>query len=119
MRLLRPVLIALLLIALPLQGIAAYAATMACADSHDARSEVHQHSAAMDAAHGSTVHDHQKNSQEPVDAGGGHSCCHHVATVALTVMISPPPEAAQVLVSRIPQLNTLHIPELPQRPPRA
>lgn len=116
---LRALLVAILLIALPLQGVAAYAPMVACADGHAANSDGHQHAAAADTAHDSTAHDHQQGNNDPADPAGGHSCCHHVVSAAAPALLISTLAAPPILAAHVPLLNTLFIPELPQRPPRA
>lgn len=117
----------LLAISLPLQGIAAYAPAGACGDAYaaavqqghgaaqhdaDAAEHDHQHHAAADSNAGG--HDHGD-----IDGAGGHSCCHHVFTAAAANLVPATPEAPAAVTPRVSLLNTLFIPELPQRPPRA
>lgn len=120
MRPFRTFVVALLLMALPLQGIAAFAPAMDCADAHaaqDAHATGHAVHAAMD---GSSAHDHHAPADNgAADAAGGHSCCHHVATAVAPGGIAGMPEAPQTLIVGVRSLATLFIPELPQRPPRA
>lgn len=116
---LRRLLIAILLIALPLQGVAAYTPMVACADGHAAGSNAHQHSTEADPAHADTAHDHHQGNSDPAESASGHSCCHHVVSAAAPALIAGTPAAPAVLAARVPSLNTLFIPELPQRPPRA
>ena len=115
----RALLVAMLLIALPMQGIAAYVPMVACADGHAASNDGHQHTAAADPAHDSTAHDHHQGNSEPADPAGGHSCCHHVVSAAAPALLISTLAAPSILVAHVPLLNTLFIPELPQRPPRA
>jgi len=118
---LRSLLVAILLIALPLQGVAAFMPMVACADGHAANGDghqQHQHSTQADTAHDSTTH-HQQGNNEPSDPAGGHSCCHHVASAAAPALLISTLAAPPILAAHVLQLNTLFIPELPQRPPRA
>lgn len=114
---LRTLLVAILLIALPLQGVAAYAPMIACTDGHAAGSDGHPHPAQADTTHGSTVHDHQGGG-EPAESPGGHSCCHHVVSAVTPALLALTPVAPPIPVPRVSLLSTLYIPELPQRPPR-
>lgn len=116
---LRALLVAILLIALPLQGVAAYAPMFSCADIHAAGNDGHQHAAPADPAHDIAAHDHHQGNGEPVESPGGHSCCHHVASAAVPALLISTLPAPPILASHISLLNTLFIPELPQRPPRA
>jgi len=116
---LRTLLTAILLIALPLQGVAAYMPMIACADGHAAQSDAHQHSSQADPEHDTAAHDHHQGNTDSTESAGGHSCCHHVVSAAVPTLIASIPAAPSILAARIPLLYTLFIPELPQRPPRA
>ena len=104
----------LLMLALPLQVIAAYAPLARCGDNH---AEHHAMAAAADHDHAATGHQHHDNG--PSTDSGGHSCCHHVFTGAATAATPGVPEAPRAITPRVSLLSTLYIPELPQRPPRA
>jgi|LNFM01.2.fsa_nt_gb hypothetical protein len=116
---LRALLVAVLLLALPVQGLAAYTSAMACADTQTMHGNGHgqpdEHHAPANAG---TDHHHQDNST-PADQTGGHSCCHHVVSAGAPALIAGIAETPRILVARISSLATLYIPELPQRPPRA
>jgi hypothetical protein len=112
----------LLMLALPLQGIAAYAPLMPCGDEHAAVQQMHDHGAHSD--HHAQPADHHaattpSHDHEPANDASGHSCCHHVFTGAAAATTPLPREAPLAVIPRISLLNTLFIPELPQRPPRA
>ena len=115
----------LLLLALPVQGLAAFTPSARCSDEHAAHAvqavNGAQHDHPGDAAHG---HEHaadqqQPDSGQPVDQAGGHACCHHVFSAAPAAIIAGVPAAPHVVNTRVLLLATLYIPELPQRPPRA
>jgi hypothetical protein len=125
MKRLRQIAAWLLMLALPLQGIAAYAPLAPCGDEHAAASQqAHDHDAQA-GHHAQAAADHhaaagqQHHDHEPANDASGHSCCHHVFTGAATGATPQPPEAPLAVIPRISLLNTLFIPELPQRPPRA
>lgn len=113
----------LLMLALPLQGLAAFTPSAHCADStqsgHPAYSSPQsQHHAALQA------HDHpadqpQRDDGQPADQTNGHSCCHHVFSDAPSAAIPGMPVPPHAVTPRVSLLTTLYIPELPQRPPRA
>ncbi|MGE0558461.1 MAG: DUF2946 family protein [Burkholderiales bacterium] len=114
----------LLMLALPLQAIAAFAPLAACGDEHAAAMQAsHDSHAGHPAAnanhehHGATSHPH--SGDDPSADGGSHSCCHHVFTGAAATSAQDTPEAPRAEIQRVTLLHTLHIPELPQRPPRA
>lgn len=127
MRFLRLTAVWLLLLALPMQGIAAYAPVTRCGDTHAAtvhqahESHAHQDHHAMTAAdHGqqpTAGHAHHDDSRS--GEASGHSCCHHVFTGAAPAVMPGSSRAPGTVIPRISLLTTLHIPELPQRPPRA
>jgi hypothetical protein len=124
MRLLRYIAVWLLMLTLPLQALAAYAPMMPCGDAHAAAVQPSvetpmDHQAMMTAADTdqSPCTEHQsQNSSSDFD---GHSCCHPVFTGVAQVVLPFAPQAPRAVMPRIALLNTLFIPELPQRPPRA
>lgn len=112
----------LLLLALPLQGLAAFTPSARCADAppvhamHD--SHQNHHGAASQAHNHDTGHP-QQDDEQPADQTSGHSCCHHVFSAAAVDGIPGMPAPPRGITPRVLPLTTLHIPELPQRPPRA
>jgi len=113
----------LLMLALPLQGIAAYAPLMPCGDEPATAQLTQDHSThgghhAQLADHAATA-DQQPHDHEAASESSGHACCHHVFTGAATSTTPLPPEAPLAVIQHISLLNTLFIPDLPQRPPRA
>jgi hypothetical protein len=127
MKSLRHIAVWLLMLILPLQAVAAYApAAAACGDQHAAA--MHQteadhsghHAMAAAADHGQqSANEHQHHDSSPSNDFDGHSCCHQVLTGAASVALPFAPESPRVILQRVSLLNTLFIPELPQRPPRA
>ncbi len=117
---LRALLVAVLLFALPVQGLAAYTPAMAsCTDTQTKHGDGHdQHHEHRAPAIGTPDQHHQSDSA-PAESSGGHSCCHHVVSAGAPSMNAGVAELPPVLVSRVSSLSTLYIPELPQRPPRA
>ena len=116
MKRLRLIAVWLLLAALPLQGMTAFTTLMTCASSHADAAAVADHHGAQH------VHGHQPG--EPHDNGqpetaSGHYCCHHLFSAVLPGVAAGTAEAPRTLTSGVPPLDTLFIPELPQRPPRA
>lgn len=114
----------LLLLILPLQAVAAYAPVMPCGEHGSAMQSAHE--TQMDHQSMATADEGQSPCTEHQSQGGsagndfdGHSCCHQVFTAAASVSLPFAPEAPRVITQRVPLLNTLFIPELPQRPPRA
>lgn len=121
MKRLHALLIALLLIALPLQGIAAFTPVAACTGHPAAKngSPAQHHAPAVATHHDAALPDHHQGDADPAKTTGGHTCCHHVVSAVPPLLITSPPEAPQIFVARISLLDTLFIPERPQRPPRA
>lgn len=114
----------LLMLALPLQAIAAFAPSAACGDEHAAATQAahdgHAGHSATDTNHehhGASGHPH--SGDDPSADSGSHSCCHHVFTGAAATSAQGAPEAPRAVIQHVSLLHTLHIPELPQRPPRA
>jgi hypothetical protein len=123
MRFVRLTAVWLLMLALPLQALAAYTPSSRCGEGHAAHAtQAGQHGHHDgDAAH---THEHPADHQQPdssqsTDQAGGHSCCHHVFSAAPSAIIAGAPAAPHAVTVRVSLLATLHIPELPQRPPRA
>lgn len=114
----------LLMLALPMQGVAAFAPSARCTDEHAAPAvsvsqDAHDgHHAAAGHGHAPANHQHQDDGQ-PADQAGGHSCCHHVFSGTAQSATPGAPEAPRAVTPRVSLLTTLHIPELLQRPPRA
>jgi hypothetical protein len=120
-------LVALMLL-LPLQGLAAATAPVLCLGDnshHSAKASV-EHPPATDKGqhaaheHGTSQHDH---SNAPANSSGGEHaanlCCCHFAAVAPVTIETLPQADLPIYQSSLSFLATLHIPELPQRPPRS
>ncbi|MGA0025720.1 MAG: DUF2946 family protein [Burkholderiales bacterium] len=118
----RLIIVWLLMLALPLQAIAAFAPSAACGDDHAPQAQGlggHGHQGMNHAGmHAASGHQHQDENQ-PADQTGTHSCCHHLFSGVPSAAIPGTPAPPHAVIQRIPLLHTLHIPELPQRPPRA
>jgi hypothetical protein len=125
MKLLRSIAVWLLMLTLPLQAVAALTPKTACGDEliaathsmhgqqaahHDEAANGHHHHATADTY--PAGHDSHDNSS-------GHSCCHHAFSGVTASVMPLSPVAPHAVVPRVSLLSTLHIPELPQRPPRA
>ena len=102
----------LLLLVLPLQGVAAVLAPLHCAPQDAQAVAVHP------------SHDHQGGTHQPSSAPetdheySGHLCCHHVfsgAAASATRTVTPAPMSVQPVIVL---LVTLFIPDLPLQPPR-
>lgn len=123
MKHLRLIAVWLLLLALPLQSLAAFTPSAHCADGTQSghpsySSPQSQHHAALQA------HDHPTDQLlhddgQPADQANGHSCCHHVFSGVPSAAIPGMPAPPYAVTQRVSLLTTLYIPELPQRPPRA
>ncbi len=113
----------LLMLALPLQGLAAIAPSAGCADDPSGAAVQTMH----DSQHGviaQQAHDHpadypQHDDSQPANQTSGHSCCHHAFSGTPSAAIPGLPAPPHAVMPRVSLLATLHIPELPQRPPRA
>lgn len=123
MKHLRLIAVWLLLLALPVQGLAAYTPSARCADAPpsehvmDDNSQNHHGVAAQ-------AYDHppgnpQQGDSQPDDQANGHSCCHHVFSGVPSAAIPGLPVPPLAVTPRVSPLTTLYIPELPQRPPQA
>lgn len=123
MKILRRIMALLLMLFLPLQGVAAYAPASACNEDHAVQAQQagsHDHG---DLKHHDTHaptagHQHQSDNQ-PDDTAGNHSCCHHVFSGVPSTAMPGTPAPPHAVIQRVSMLHTLHIPDLPQRPPRA
>ena len=117
--LIRKLALAALLLVMPLQGMAAVVGPLMCSsDGHhsvQAAAGDHEHGGSD---HGSG-HSHTGDSSGGTSDGAGHLGCHH-AFFGVPVSFG---QAARsdlpVFQTTLSLLATLHIPELPQRPPRA
>jgi hypothetical protein len=116
----------LLMMALPVQGMAAHALVMACDSLQSpAVQQTHQNHGGHTAAHAGHDHDshgaagHHQDNSETAGGSSGHSCCHHASTGVLPTAHAGMPESPREVPGSVQLLTTLHIPELPQRPPRA
>lgn len=119
MKLIRQLMIALLVLALPLQALAAHAPMMACAEiaAVSGHGDHQNHAVPADAGksdHHSTPQQHEHGAPD----NSSHSCCHHVFSGATPAIVLHTPDAPRDITPRISLLSTLFIPELPQRPPR-
>ncbi len=126
MQLLRQFAVLLLMLTMPLQAVAAFAPLMPCTDGHaPAIAHSHDSHAHQQAKTDSSEHlslpcsDHQQGNSGNGNKFDGHSCCHQVFTGAASLILPLEPETPRVITARISHLNTLFIPDLPQRPPRA
>lgn len=120
----RLIVIWLLMLALPLQAVAAFAPLATCGDEHAVATQAahdshagHSAAGAYHEHHGTGGHPH--SGDDPSADSGSHACCHHVFTGAAATSAQGAPEAPRAAIQRVNLLYTLHIPELPQRPPRA
>jgi hypothetical protein len=111
----RFVLFALLLL-VPLQGLAAMAHALSCAqhDGHAAAVSGDSHSG----------HDHGTPHQHSDESAGGsandhssHHCCHHFSAAPVSTVI-PPPIDLSAFHSSVALFNLSAVLEQPQRPPR-
>jgi hypothetical protein len=120
MKHLRLIAVWLLMLTLPLQGLAALMPSVRCADSppaHAVDSQQGQHHAAPQMHDHPAEHQQQDNDQP--DQPNGHSCCHQVFSGVPSAAIPGMPASPSTVTPRVSLLTTLYIPELPQRPPQA
>lgn len=117
----------LLLLALPLQGIAVHASDMSCDDGEktavlQTHGSHHGHGIAP-AGHSHdgpvTGETQQHDGGETQVSASGHSCCHNLSTGVPPATNAGISESPREISSSVQLLTTLYIPELPQRPPRA
>jgi hypothetical protein len=112
----------LLMLALPLQGLAAFTPSARCDDGRAAPA-IQATSHLQHDHHGATAggHDHPADQQQQPNnsQAEGHSCCHHVFSGMPSADIPGAPAAPDSVAVHVSLLSTLHFPELPQRPPRA
>jgi hypothetical protein len=143
----RKLLMMVLLMVMPLQGVAAAIHAIACAPASyhaGTMSEMQadhsgdHHSHATHTAHAAdegpaghavqttpdahALHDHgtpQQHSGSDSDANyAGHLCCHHAASAATFTLLTIGNTDLPVYLSSLSLLETLFFPEQPQRPPR-
>ena len=122
MKLLRLIAIWLLMLALPMQGLAAISSAIPCSETHNSQRvapEHGSHAANMAHSHEHPAGPQQPDDSQPADQAGGHPCCNHVFSAVPSANIPGPPAAPHVVTVPVSLLATIHIPELPQRPPRA
>ena len=107
-----------LLLVLPLQGMAAVIGPLMClngGEHHSTQTASHDHE--HDAGH------QKAGAQDSSDKSGGdltgHLECHHVFSGVPVSFESAPRCDLPIYQTTLSLLATLHIPELPQRPPRA
>ncbi|MGA1343994.1 MAG: hypothetical protein ACO33A_13335 [Hyphomonas sp.] len=115
----------LLMLILPWQGLAwafmpVTSASPACHSSGAAHETMHDNHAVS--GHQSMTGDLAAASVDDEDterpAAAGHHCCQHASSAAVTAAWpGVPPSPAEQLAS-VRHLVTLHIPDLPQRPPQ-
>jgi hypothetical protein len=118
---LKRALLVIMLCILPVQSMAFVLVPLQCSPE-----ETHQVlSSASHAGHDHAAHAHDAAATHDGGAphgngdGHGHLCCHQFSTAAPAVPVLTPPRDFRVYASTVSPLTQLHIPELPQRPPRA
>lgn len=118
---LQRLLLMVLLMVLPLQGMASAIHALACTpESGHASMAAADHSHAGE--HGHAAHDRGAPHQHPAGTGdsdhASHQCCHHFSSAAVPSLANPAHADLPVFISSISLLETLFFPEQPQRPPR-
>ncbi len=111
----------LLLLALPLQGLAAALMPFHCpADEHGGEviAGAHQHESITTHSHHETPSTIAEHDGAPADTGVVHLCCNHVYTGAPSVAVVTAPDAPFVLISQVATVLPPFFPERLLRPPR-
>lgn len=111
----------LLLLVLPLQGLAAVLMPFHClTDEHHSQIVVSAHQPDQ-----SMAHDHHdkssvaaRNDGPPSDSEAGHLSCHHVCTGAPSMVVLTVPDAPFVSINQISSVLPPFFPERLLRPPR-
>jgi len=113
---LKRALLVIMLCILPVQSMAFTLLALQC-------SPAHAHHAASSAEHDRATHAHAALHEEgaPLEQadGHGHFCCHQFSTAAPALAVPSPPRDFRIYASTVSLPTPLHIPELPQRPPKA
>lgn len=114
---------------LPVQSMAAVVLPIACApgDAHHGPAVAHVghdpadpqggHAHGEPQHHAGPAHDHGHDGEQ--HAGDGHLCCHQFSSAGPSVHVLAAARDFRVYSATVSLLTPLHIPELPQRPPRA
>jgi hypothetical protein len=119
---LQRILVVLMICILPVQAMAVVLVPVSCAavGAHEENGDAHVHSAHAhtgDAGvHGSA---HGGDSTHGTDTAHGNLCCHQFASATPSIHVLATPHDFHVYDSAVTLPARLHIPELPQRPPRA
>jgi hypothetical protein len=111
----------LLLLSVPLQGMASAMHALACMEHGEATGAAAEHGHAAHDQHAG--HDHGTAHQHPGDTDGtaehaSHQCCHHFSSAAAPSFGRAADIDLPVFQSSLSLLETLFFPEQPQRPPR-
>lgn len=117
---LRRLLTMLLVLILPLQGLAAAYAPLHKAMNPDAQAmPCHEHPGMQAAAHGGANADPMPAPDTPRDTeSANHFCCHQIFTCAPTCAPAPGAQKFSDVPRFVLLLATLYIPDSPERPPR-
>ena len=109
----RRYLLLVLLLTVPLQGMASVMHALACMPDEAAAASEHAH-AGHD--HG-TPHHHSHDSGGTVSDNTSHQCCHHFSAAPVSLAVKAKSEQS-VFQSSVVLLELSFVPEQPQRPPR-
>jgi hypothetical protein len=121
----RALLILLLTLILPLQGLAAALAPLHRALNPHAVSAMPCHEQLVHAgaqhapAHGEAPPSHAPESDTPVTDIMAHACCHQVFSCAPSAYLAPSARKFSDVPRFVLPLATLYIPDSPDRPPRS
>ncbi len=115
------VLLILLLCTLPVQSMAAALSALTCGP-HENRESATAHAGVTHAE--AALHDHGTSGGDGVayeHSGDEHAhlCCHQFSSGTPSVVMLPAPREFTAYTQAVPPLTPSHIPDLPQRPPRA
>jgi hypothetical protein len=103
----------IVLLLLPLQGLAAALSVFACIAAADSQQSAGLSVHTYDNWSGDGHHDEINNDRS------GHTSCHHAFTGLPAIVTVNLPSELPAFESSLTLLFTLHVPERPQRPPRA
>lgn len=124
---LQRILVAFLVCILPVQALAVTYMPISCESLHGVQAAAqmqggkaheHEHAAAhaMGHDHGAS---HTDDTSHGSDSHHANLCCHQFFSAAPSVHLVAPPQDFRVYSASVSLPTALHIPELPQRPPRA
>lgn len=102
----------ILLLVIPLQGLAATLSTLSCFSAEE-RATTPSHAYIH---HDGPSHQHEGDGSKD---NSGHPCCNHFFSAVPAVAATAAPSELSAFESALSLLTTLFVPERPQRPPRS